>query len=222
MCVVPSTALLLKRTHSLTELYLIGCSIGEDAACQLAEGLRANSTPTQLFLYNNPLGQKGAQALVDSLAHNTSVDHLSLPEEYKDTIQSSVVYSRVSSRFSWLWLLVSLSFYMVLIYSYLCSLCMYMYTCMTWKYSCCIVWSWVMKISNTYIVTHIRHNIWMYMYMCECSSSKPAFQLEGPTFSFVVALIWAVEIQKSKCLHARISSLTKTPSTGAKVTGTAI
>ena len=148
MCVVPSTALLLKRTHRLTTLYLVGCSIGEDAACQLAEGLRANSTPTQLFLYNNPLGQKGAQALVDSLAHNTSVDHLWLPEKYKDTIQSSVVYSRVSSRFSWLWLLVSLSFYMVLIYSYLCSLCMYMYTCM----ACCIVWSWVMKISNTYII----------------------------------------------------------------------
>ena len=71
MCVVPSTALLLKRTHSLTELYLIGCSIGEDAACQLAEGLRANSTLTKLWLVNNPLGQKGAQVLVDSLAHNT-------------------------------------------------------------------------------------------------------------------------------------------------------
>ena len=101
MCVVPSTALLLKRTHSLTELYLIGCSIGEDAACQLAEGLRANSTLTKLWLVNNPLGQKGAQALVDSLSHNTSVDDLYLPYEYKDTIQSSVVYNRVSSRIRW-------------------------------------------------------------------------------------------------------------------------
>ena len=98
---VPSTALLLKRTHSLTELYLWGCNIGEDAACQLAEGLRANSTLTKLWLVNNPLGQKGAQALVDSLSHNTSVDDLQLPYLYNDTIQSSVVYSRVSGRIGW-------------------------------------------------------------------------------------------------------------------------
>ena len=73
MCVVPSTALLLKRTHSLTILHLWGCNIGEDAACQLAEGLRANSTLTKLWLVNNPLGHKGAQALVDILAPNSSV-----------------------------------------------------------------------------------------------------------------------------------------------------
>jgi len=78
MCVVPSTASLLKRTHSLIVLCLVGCSIGEDAACQLAEGLRANSTLTRLWLWSNPLGQKGAQALVDSLAHNTSVDDLTV------------------------------------------------------------------------------------------------------------------------------------------------
>ena len=102
MCVVPSTALLLKRTHSLTILDLAHCSIGEDAACQLAEGLRANSTLKTLWLDDNPLGQKGAQALVDSLAHNTSVDYFTLPKQYKDTIQSSVVYSRVSSRISWI------------------------------------------------------------------------------------------------------------------------
>lgn len=98
---VPSTALLLKRTHSLTGLSLVDCDIGEDAACQLAEGLRANSTLTMLWLDDNPLGQKGAQALVDSLAHNTSVSDLWLPYQYGDTIQSSVVYSRVSGRISW-------------------------------------------------------------------------------------------------------------------------
>ena len=101
MCVVPSTALLLKTTHSLTILDLSRCSIGEDAACQLAEGLRANSTLTELWLHNNPLRQKGAQALADSLAHNTSVHDLILPDQYKDTIQSSVVYSIVSSRIDW-------------------------------------------------------------------------------------------------------------------------
>jgi len=101
MCVVPSTALLLKRTHNHTYLYLQHCSIGEEAACQLAEGLRANSTLTELRLHSNLLGQKGAQALVDSLSHNTSVDDLTLPHQFKDTTQSSVVYSRVCSRISW-------------------------------------------------------------------------------------------------------------------------
>jgi len=101
MCVVPSIALLLMSTYSLTELYLRRCSIGKDAAYQLAEGLEANSTLTRLSLGGNPLGRKGAQALVDSLAYNTSVDYLYLPKEYKDTFQRGVVYRRVSSRIRW-------------------------------------------------------------------------------------------------------------------------
>ena len=98
LCVsmVPSTALLLRRTHSLTELHLGHCSIGEDGACQLAEALSANSTLKNLWLYNNPLGERGAKALVESLAHNTSVKHLGLPKQHM--ISNSVVYGRVSNR----------------------------------------------------------------------------------------------------------------------------
>ena len=91
MCMVPSTALLLRRTHSLTELYLVDCSIGEDDACQLAEALSANSTLRMLGLWNNPLGERGAKALVESLAHNTSLKDLYLPHQYKDIIRNSVV-----------------------------------------------------------------------------------------------------------------------------------
>ena len=98
---VPSTALLLRRTHSLTELSLVGCSIGEDGACQLAEALRDNSTLRELWLWGNPLGERGAKALVESLAHNTSVKGLYLPREYKDMISNSVVYDRVSNRIYW-------------------------------------------------------------------------------------------------------------------------
>ena len=101
MCMVPSTALLLRRTHSLTELSLVGCSIGEDGACQLAEALRVNSTPRVLQLWDNQLGERGAKALVESLAHNTSVKGLYLPQEYKDMISNSVVYGRVRNRISW-------------------------------------------------------------------------------------------------------------------------
>ena len=98
---VPSTALLLRRTHSLTELNLNNCSIGEDGACQLAEALRDNSTLRVLGLYHNPLGEGGAKALVESLALNTSVKDLHLSQQYKDIIRNSVVYGRVSNRVYW-------------------------------------------------------------------------------------------------------------------------
>ena len=94
---------MLLRTHNLTLLMFNNCSIGEDAACQLAVGIRANSSLTELWVLGNPLGLTGAQALVDSLAHNTSVDALWLSSELKcrDTIMSSAVYSRDSSRIHW-------------------------------------------------------------------------------------------------------------------------
>ena len=98
---VPPTALLLRRAHSLTELYLGHCSIGEDGACQLADALRDNSTLRTLWLHNNPLGERGAKALVESLAHNTSVKDLYLPQQYKDMISNSVVYGRVRNRVYW-------------------------------------------------------------------------------------------------------------------------
>ena len=98
---VPSTALLLRRTHSLTELLLYSCSIGEDGACQLAEALRVNSTLRVLWLVGNPLGERGAKALVESLAHNTSVKDLYPPQQYKDMISNSVVYDRVRNRIHW-------------------------------------------------------------------------------------------------------------------------
>ena len=98
---VSFTALLLRRTHSLTVLNLLDCSIGDDYACQLAEALRHNSTLRVLSLYGNPLGERGAKALVVSLAHNTSLKSLYLSQQYKDIIRNSVVYGRVSNRISW-------------------------------------------------------------------------------------------------------------------------
>ena len=98
---VLSTALLLRRTHSLTGLYLPHCNIGEDGACQLADALSANSTLRVLWLPYNPLRERGAKALVESLAHNTSVKDLYLPYQYKDMISNSVVYGRVSNRVDW-------------------------------------------------------------------------------------------------------------------------
>ena len=99
---VPSTALLLRRTHSLTELYLARCNLSEDGACQLAEALRDNSTLRVLSLRYNPLGERGAKALVESLAHNTSLKSLYLSQQYEDIIRNSVVYGRISNRIRWL------------------------------------------------------------------------------------------------------------------------
>ena len=101
MFMVPSTALLLRRTHSLTELLLGSCSIGEDGACQLAEVLRVNSTLRILWLQDNPLGERGAKALMESVAYNTCVMGLCLSREYKYMISNSVVYGRVRNRIDW-------------------------------------------------------------------------------------------------------------------------
>ena len=101
MCIVPSTALLLRKTCNLTGMWLGTCSIDEDGACQLAEALTANSTLRELWLWDNPLRERGANALVESLADNTSLKALTLPQQYKDTISNSVVYDRVSNRIFW-------------------------------------------------------------------------------------------------------------------------
>ena len=102
MCLVSSTALLLEKTHSLTELRLGRCSIGEDGACRLARAIPANSTLKNLVLTHNPLGEKGAKELVESLAHNTTVEELYLPKQYKNTTSNSVVeYDKFSKRVHW-------------------------------------------------------------------------------------------------------------------------
>ena len=67
-------------------------------ACHLVDALSANSTLRVLRLQDNPLGERGAKALVESLPHNTNVKDLYLPRQYIDMIRISVVYSRVSSR----------------------------------------------------------------------------------------------------------------------------
>ena len=105
MCLVSSTALLLEKMHSLTELVLIECDIGEDGACRLARAIPANSTLKNLVLTHNPLGEKGAKELVESLAHNTTIEELHLPRQYENTISNSVVeYDKVSKRVYWgLW-----------------------------------------------------------------------------------------------------------------------
>ena len=105
MCLVYSTALLLEKTHSLLELRLFHCSIGEDGVCRLARAIPANSTLKNLVLMDNPLGEKGAKELVESLARNTTIEELYLSEEYKNTISNSVVeYDKVSKRVHWgLW-----------------------------------------------------------------------------------------------------------------------
>ena len=104
MFVVSSTALLLEKTRSLTELWLKACRIDEHSACRLARAIHANSTLKKLGLIRNQLGERGAKELVESLAHNTTIEELHLPEQYKDTTSNSVVeYDKVSERVHWLW-----------------------------------------------------------------------------------------------------------------------
>ena len=102
MCVVSSTALVLEKTCSLTELWLEESNIGEDSACQLARAIHTNSTLKKLDLRDNPLEEEGAKELVESLAYNTTIKKLHLPQQYKDTTSNSVVeYDKFSKRVHW-------------------------------------------------------------------------------------------------------------------------
>ena len=99
---VSSTALILETTHILTELSLFGCNIGEFSAGWLARAIPANSTLKKLGLAHNPLGKRGAKELVESLAHNTTIEQLYLPGQYRDSIRNSVVeYGKFSERVHW-------------------------------------------------------------------------------------------------------------------------
>ena len=96
---VPSTAHLLCLTHSLTELCLVHCSIGEDGAREVARALKINSTLRELSLWDNPLG-RGAIELVENLACNTKLS-MKLSKHYEDTIYESIVYRKVKNRVHW-------------------------------------------------------------------------------------------------------------------------
>ena len=90
---VPSTALLLEGTCSLTELDLSYCGIGEDGACRLARAICANSTLKNLVLARNRLGERGVKELVESLAHNSNIE-LVLPKEYQYIIRKYGIVSK--------------------------------------------------------------------------------------------------------------------------------
>ena len=117
-----SLASVLRTNHTLVSLSLARCDIDSDGACQLASALCTNDTLQTLFMGRNPIGVKGAtafaemllknkslkmlyledgsmgeegaQKLIDSLTHKT-LKKLVLPVEYKSSIDSSKVDSRV-------------------------------------------------------------------------------------------------------------------------------
>ena len=99
---VSSTALLLEKTCCLTKLRVTNCNICGDSACQLARAIRANSTLKKLELSRNPLEEKGAKELLESLAHNTTIEELYLPKMYKNTTNNNVLeYDKFSKRVVW-------------------------------------------------------------------------------------------------------------------------
>ena len=121
------TALVLKRNPNLTGLHLAYCSIGDDATCELMEGVRDHPSLRQLSLSGNPHGERGAISvaemlernktleqlwlygctllgvsgvtrLIESLQHNTKLRELYLPRKYEDNVISSELYKKVQSR----------------------------------------------------------------------------------------------------------------------------
>ena len=114
-----SLASVLRTNHTLVHLSLAKCDIDSDGACQLASALTTNDSLQMLFMGRNSIGVKGAAAfaemllenktlkllklledgsigkvgtrkLIGSLAHNTTLEELYLPE-YKSSITSTRV-----------------------------------------------------------------------------------------------------------------------------------
>ena len=119
-----SLASVLRTNHTLVYLSLAQCDIDSNGACQLASALCTNDTLQRLFvggnsigttgatafaevllknkllkildLVDDSIGEEGTQKLIDSLAHNTTVEKLVVHEKYESSIDSSRVKSRVS------------------------------------------------------------------------------------------------------------------------------
>ena len=116
-------ASVLSTNHTLVHLNLADCNIVSDGACQLTSALCTNDTLQKLNLESNPIGfegatafaemllenkslrvlnldddsigEEGAQNLNAFLTHNTTMKKLYLSVEYKSSIASSDVDSRV-------------------------------------------------------------------------------------------------------------------------------
>ena len=67
------TALVLKRNPNLNLLSLEHCSIGDDATCELMEGVRNHPSLRRLYLYGNSLGERGAAAVAEVRKRNKIV-----------------------------------------------------------------------------------------------------------------------------------------------------
>ena len=66
-------ALVLKRNPNLTILFLEHCSIGDDATCELMEGVRNHPSLRTLYLYGNSLRERGAAAVAEVRKRNKTV-----------------------------------------------------------------------------------------------------------------------------------------------------
>ncbi|KAH7054921.1 hypothetical protein BKA57DRAFT_434545 [Linnemannia elongata] len=63
----------IMANSTLTTLYLYNNSIGDNGAQALSEALKTNSTLTTLDLYKSLIGDNGAQALSEALKTNSTV-----------------------------------------------------------------------------------------------------------------------------------------------------
>ena len=77
-CDIVLLAEALKKNSTLTELYLYDNAIGDQGATGLAEALKVNSTLTVLESHLNEIGDQGATSLAEALKRNSSLTKLDL------------------------------------------------------------------------------------------------------------------------------------------------
>ena len=68
-----------------------------------AEMLLKNKSMKKLYLEHGSIGEEGAQKLIDSLTHNTTVEKLELPDKYESSsrVDSRVLFTRGVTLYSY-------------------------------------------------------------------------------------------------------------------------
>ena len=68
---------MLKHNTTLSELWLWGCGLGDEAICKLCGGLKQCKLK-RLDLDNNPFGEQGVKSLADVIKDNSTLERLAM------------------------------------------------------------------------------------------------------------------------------------------------
>ena len=100
---IPASILLTgKCCSTVSQLYLVGCSISDQQISKMAPGLHHSAALRELWLQANPIGEQGASVLAEAIRNNTTLAQLSLLGcgSIGNKGATALVQSLITNRFS--------------------------------------------------------------------------------------------------------------------------